>query len=187
VHDACCSLAPSCVTNRGCAAGTCSADEKSVCDSSFDNRNGAMCSGPRVSVEGRGVFLPGRGLIFLPCFRGSGVFQPAALSVFGALALDNIPPHSTCRLQQPSLHTRGRASAPQRCTQHRATPATNQQRATGLAPSTNRRQRMLPCKPTRRESRAAVLSICPNTASTSVQIRRVRDPALPRWLHCDCA
>ena len=112
---------------------------------------------------------------------------PTVRSVFGVLALDNIPLHSTCRLQQLTLHTRGRAAAPQRCNQHRATPATNQQRATGLAPSTSRRQRMLPCKPTRRESRAAVPSICSFMAGTSVQILQVRDPALPRWLHCDCA
>ena len=150
------------------------------CDSSFDNRNGAMCSGPRVG--GWTGCLPSGARANLPTvlsgFWGFSTYQLFPFS--GRSPWITSPPHSTCCLQQQSLHTRGRATAPQRCTQHRATPATNQQRATGLAPSTNRRQRMLPCKPTRRESRAAVLSICPNTASTSVQILRARVTALPR-------
>ena len=76
VHDACCSFAPSCVTKRGCAAGTCSADEKSRLETRVLTTAMAQCAVGRVSVDGRGVFLPGRGLIYLPCFRGSGVFQP---------------------------------------------------------------------------------------------------------------
>ena len=142
-HGASCCAAPLCLNRQGPAQLT----RRDGCDSSFDNRNGAMCSGPRVC--GWTGCLPSGARANLPTvlsgFWGFSTYQLFPFS--GRSPWITSPPHSTCCLQQQSLHTRGRATAPQRCTQHRATPATNLQRATGLAPSTNRRQRMLPCNP----------------------------------------
>ena len=189
-HGASCCAAPLCLNRQGPAQLT----RRDGCDSSFDNRNGAMCSGPRVC--GWTGCLPSGARANLPTvFSGFSFGHRDSVTQWTCDTLRPFWPSSPTQCwyevvqlpAQPSLHTRDRAVAPQRCTQHRATPATNLQRATGLAPSTNRRQRMLPCNP---RDGSPGPQYCP-----FVQIRlalrfRYCDPGYgspASWLHCDCA
>ena len=150
------------------------------CDSSFDNRNGAMCSGPRVC--GWTGCLPSGARANLPTvLSGFWGFSTYRLFPFSGrspwitspppqhlLPTATITAHARPRHRTATVHSAPRYACYQPATRH-GTGAEHQPPAAHVA-----------VQPTRWESRAAVLSICPNTASTSVQILRARVTALPR-------